>query len=135
VAAAAIAVWIFFGNTILATYERRAMSLMNNDLPIGLSRAQAYKRIKAHGMVAFNFNYLREVENPPGSFTTIEHSDEWPQPGQAVHFRVIRHPKFVEMVGPVEAPFDIQHPFVRIEFTFGQPSYFLYQQDLSEDSL
>lgn len=117
VIAMAVVIWIFFGNTIHAAYERHVMSSMKEDLPIGLSRLDAYSRIKAHGLVAFNWMYLRE---------NVEHSDEWPQPSQTIHFRVLGHTMFVwpfpEM--PVERPIDVQHPWVRIEFVLDSPSFF-----------
>jgi hypothetical protein len=72
------------GCSPLAQMERNAhqsMRALESQLPVGLPRREAYKRIRARGMVAYNPNYAHFVLPKSGLYYATDHG-EWPTPGE-----------------------------------------------------
>jgi hypothetical protein len=97
---------IFRGWTrIVLVRQQFEMTSMLKDLRPGLSRDEAYARIKAHWQVAYNQNYGRWGS---GSFEgmVVDGSDAWPSPGQSM----LPHNDYDV------PPISIRHPYVYVAF-------------------
>jgi hypothetical protein len=92
---------------------RQSMRSLESKLPVGLSRQEAYQRIRARGMVAYNPNYAHFVLPKNGLYYATDHG-EWPTPGET-------YPPTIQEIAAGEASHRKApiNPSVAVNFGFG----------------
>ena len=101
----------------------RKVNAVQSELQPGTPRSAVYDMLRRHHLVAYNPNYARYLATGP-TLALISHSDEWPEPGQAIHYTIWDGQVFIGGLYPAEQPTDTRHPFVKIKFNVGSSGTF-----------
>ena len=122
--------------SVLGNWNRNQMESLRSDLPLGLTRTEAYARIRAHRQIAINPYYDRWTKQPDGTYLDegyrqvphgfggpslekVESIEEWPTP--AIDPPGHRVPK--ELWYAWAWPND-EHPWVEIQYDMGSHEVF-----------
>ena len=115
--AVAFVAYGYLSPKIAEAQARKVMAAMRADLPIGITRAEAYERIKAHHLIAYNGVYQTIKNFPPGCIpvrnpncqSMMTNAGEFPNPTDpALHEEWSAWTKF-----------DVMHPYVIINYPTG----------------
>lgn len=117
---------------VLRAWNGRQMEVFRSELPVGLTRTEAYARIRARHMIAFNPSYDRWDKQPDGTYASeswrkesngtrelVHDVQQWPTPTfEPPKIKIPRNMWYPD-AWPNEA-----HPWAQIAFDMGSNSLF-----------